>query len=78
MADEPEQTEHAPTWMFPSKIARLPPEQQAGEWERTARVLHGKSKDLFRSKARWRAKAEAYAEALEAITEIAKNAHIVQ
>ncbi|MCI2185200.1 hypothetical protein [Bifidobacterium tibiigranuli] len=73
---EQEQTEHAPRWLFPSVIAKLPPEEQPEQWERTARYLHQRAKTLYKGRATWKSRAEAYSEALDAIIELAQNAHI--
>jgi hypothetical protein len=75
MTDE---TEHEPEFLYPSKIAKLPASERPAQWERLARRLHERNKNLVRGRAKYRAKAEAYAEALDAIVELAQNAHITQ
>ncbi|MEE8736898.1 hypothetical protein [Bifidobacterium subtile] len=80
MTDEtsPEQAEPEREFLYPSTISKLPASEQPPKWERLARRLHERNKNLVHGRAKYRAKAEAYAEALDAIVELARNAHIVQ
>jgi hypothetical protein len=76
-AAEPTAAARVP-YLWPCDIAKLPAEQQPAQWERTARSLRNRAKELARSRAKWKRKAEASEEALNAIIEIAKNAKIIQ